>query len=295
MSRHRLGFVVLACLVLASLACSLGGGAVAPTNEPPTDAAQDAAQLVPTREPPTVPPVAPTQISTKAPPTAVPPGETPTGTGPDGCILSEQFLADVTIPDGTVLAPGSSFVKTWRVKNTGKCDWHEGVVIAFESGDRLDGPLTVAVGALPVGQQVDVSVPMQAPAQGGGYAGVWRMQDGGGRFFGERLTVNIVSVEALPQPTAAPAASYVPLFGHLYIGVKIYYGFGTNKTYGFEALGGSENCPSMSDGRGVLVRYPDGKTEWKDRMYLVGSGLYYVRRDDPKANDVQWVNLPGCR
>lgn len=208
--------------------------------------------------------------------------------------LNASFGADVTIPGGTRFDANASFVKTWRVKNTGKCDWSAGVVIAFESGDKMGAPATVRVGALPVGQQTDVSVSMRAPTQAGKYESVWRMQDAAGSFFGERLTVGIITNETRAQATATPAEDYVPLLGHLYIGVKIYYGTGTIKTYGFEALGGADRCPAMPSGKGVLVRYPDGSTEWKDRMHLVGSGLYFARRSDPKANDIQWVELPGC-
>jgi len=28
-----------------------------------------------------------------------------------------QFVTDVTVPDGTYLAPGTTFTKTWRLKN----------------------------------------------------------------------------------------------------------------------------------------------------------------------------------
>ena len=122
--------------------------------------------------------------------------------------LNAAFVADVTIPDGTRLDTGTSFVKTWRVKNTGKCDWHQDAVIAFESGDQLDAPLTVQVGALPVGQQVDVSVSMRAPVQAGKYTGVWRMQDGGGRFFGGQLTVKIIAaVTAAAGGGSTPSSS----------------------------------------------------------------------------------------
>ncbi len=52
MFSHRIRFAALLGLLLVTLACSLGGGAVTPTAEP-----TDEAQLVPTREAPTVPPV----------------------------------------------------------------------------------------------------------------------------------------------------------------------------------------------------------------------------------------------
>ena len=34
------------------------------------------------------------------------------------------FVTDVTIPDGTVLQPNETFVKTWRIKNIGTCAWN---------------------------------------------------------------------------------------------------------------------------------------------------------------------------
>ena len=39
-----------------------------------------------------------------------------------GCTLDSQYVADVTIPDGTVMSPGQAFVKKWQVKNPGTCD-----------------------------------------------------------------------------------------------------------------------------------------------------------------------------
>ena len=57
--------------------------------------------------------------------TAVPPTETPPPpvTTEAGCTLGSQYVADVTIPDGTVMSPNAALVKTWKVKNSGTCDW----------------------------------------------------------------------------------------------------------------------------------------------------------------------------
>ncbi len=205
MFRYRIRFVVLLGLVLTSLACSLGGGAVTPTVEP---ASTDAAQLVSTREAPTVPPVAPSQVPTKAPPTAVPPTETPTGTGPNGCILSEQFLADVTIPDGTVLAPGAAFVKTWRVKNNGTCEWVNYKLI-FAAGEQMGGPASVAVNATPTSGTVDISVNLVAPTTPGEHKGGWRFQATNGSVFGTLwVIINVPAPATATTPsTAAPASA----------------------------------------------------------------------------------------
>ena len=33
------------------------------------------------------------------------------------------FVKDVTISDGTIIGPGNSFKKTWRLQNVGTCSW----------------------------------------------------------------------------------------------------------------------------------------------------------------------------
>src|ERR1700704_1212338 len=33
------------------------------------------------------------------------------------------FVSDVTIADGTVMKPGQSFTKTWRISNSGSTTW----------------------------------------------------------------------------------------------------------------------------------------------------------------------------
>ncbi len=91
-----------------------------------------------------------------------------------------------------------------------------------------------------------------------------------------------------PEPTNTPPPHWVPLLGKIWTGVKVYYGTGDTKAYGFEILGGSENCPSLPSGRGVKVLYPSGSKEWKDREYLVSSGLFYVLDNDPAISAIQW-------
>src|SRR3974377_235848 len=146
MTRRFQFLIAVGMCLMVSLACSLGGsGTPALTSTPPEAAAQ-----APTRVPPTVPPIAPTTVPTQAPPTPVPPTETPTGSGPGGCTLVEQFIADVSIPDGTVMAPGAPFVKTWRVQNTGTCTWGNYKLI-FAAGNTMSGRAGVAGGSTPPG------------------------------------------------------------------------------------------------------------------------------------------------
>ena len=36
---------------------------------------------------------------------------------------SAQFVSDLSIPDGSSVAPGAAFTKTWRLLNNGTCTW----------------------------------------------------------------------------------------------------------------------------------------------------------------------------
>ena len=76
-----------------------------------------------------------------------------------------QFIADVTIPDGTSFAPGAAFKKTWRLKNIGTCAWNAAdVSLIHDSGEKMGVPATVALPTtVNPGQTVDITVDMVAP------------------------------------------------------------------------------------------------------------------------------------
>ena len=93
-------------------------------------------------------------------------------------------------------------------------------------------------------------------------------------------------------PVPSPTPKYVPVLAKIWTGVKVYYGQGDEKAYGFEVLGGSEDCPSIPSGKGLFVRYPDGNEEWKDRAYIVESGDFFVLTDDPAIPKLEWYEYP---
>ncbi len=97
-----------------------------------------------------------------------------------------QFIADVTIPDGTVMAPGTSFIKTFRIRNVGTCTWTTSYAMVFVSGSLMGAPSTVINLASPVasGQTMDFSIPMVAPGTPGHYRSFWRFRNASGAQFG---------------------------------------------------------------------------------------------------------------
>ena len=126
-----------------------------------------------------------------------------------GCTLDSQYVADVTIPDGTIMSPGAEFVKTWRIRNSGTCDWETGYELVYVSGEHMGGPASVSLPAVPAGGQTDISVNLEAPSSYGTHKGTWRIRSDEGIVFGTNLTVVIVvpaPVTGTPLPSDAPTS-----------------------------------------------------------------------------------------
>ncbi len=119
----------------------------------------------------------------------------------DSCNNS-AFMGDITIPDGTIMKPGTDFTKTWAIKNIGTCKWALGYSFVFVAGDKMDGyDIKFQSGAgvkkmiLPVvnpGETVNIDIEMTAHLAEGEYTGCWRMQDDKGYYFGTLACYKIV-------------------------------------------------------------------------------------------------------
>ncbi|HNT55245.1 MAG TPA: NBR1-Ig-like domain-containing protein [Anaerolineaceae bacterium] len=198
-----LASLVLVMALLLS-ACNLPRGTAAPTAGPTEPAATivartvsalltQSAQLTPQPtatlpaagqptpvEPATaVPSPAVTQIPTLAPTAAVP-TITPT---PQICDRG-SFVSE-TIPDDTSYLPGTSFVKTWRLKNNGTCTWSTAYSFVFVSGDAMGATTAIPLPAsVAPGATVDLTVTLTAPATPNTYRGEWMLQNASGVRFG---------------------------------------------------------------------------------------------------------------
>jgi formylglycine-generating enzyme required for sulfatase activity len=80
-----------------------------------------------------------------------------------------EYVADVTIPDGTEMNPGQVFLKTWKIRNAGSCSWDEGYKLIYQFGDEMLGKSSPLLGVVMPGQEVDVSVQFTAPMTKGEY------------------------------------------------------------------------------------------------------------------------------
>ncbi len=206
-----LGFFLIFAFI--PLACNLPGQQQPEPEEFSTSAAQTVeAQL--TNVASDVTEVAESTVTmTAAPPTVPAETDTPTAPPPSAtpeCTNKASFVKDVTIPDNTFLAPGESFVKTWRLKNAGTCTWKPGYSIVFISGNIMGGPASKPLSAsVQPNNTVNVSVDLVAPSTNGTHKGNWKLRDAGGVNFGIGANANnsfYVQIIVGPTPTPAPVS-----------------------------------------------------------------------------------------
>lgn len=129
--------------------------------------------------PPTIPGGTSSPASTAVPATAGP-------TSAASACDRAEFVEDVTVPDNTQVAPGATFVKTWRLRNAGTCTWNPDYRLVFSSGDALGAPdaSTLTTRSVPPGETVDISLTLKAPDQPGSYRGEWKMSNASNAIFG---------------------------------------------------------------------------------------------------------------
>lgn len=128
---------------------------------------------------------------------------------------NSAYVSDMTIPDGTEVAAGESFTKTWAILNTGTCTWTTDYSIDFYSGNDLDGSATALTESVAPNETVYISVDMVAPSTTGDYVGYWRMHNASDADFGASVYVMItVTMAYTSTPTATeteePASTPTP-------------------------------------------------------------------------------------
>jgi hypothetical protein len=115
----------------------------------------------------------------------LPQPESPSSQPSPTCADKAAFVSDVTIPDNTRVLAGNSFVKTWRLRNSGTCPWTADYALVFADGQRMGGPDSVPLpGPVAPGEAVDLSVKLTAPASDGTYEGKWQLRNADGVGFG---------------------------------------------------------------------------------------------------------------
>ena len=90
------------------------------------------------------------------------------------------------------VSAGQTFVKTWRMRNTGTCTWAGAYSLDYHSGERMAAPsYQLLRSSVPPGAEVDVSVRLVAPEVAGMYSATWQLSDPAYRPFGPLVYVQI--------------------------------------------------------------------------------------------------------
>lgn len=214
----------LLALALLLAACRSAPAETSPTPQPDTvltAAAQTAqAHLTETAQPTATPEATPTATSAPETPT-VSPSVTPTldlAVTPTTAVFATpptsssgdlaNWVADVTVPDYTDVAPGEAFTKTWRLRNDGTTTWTTDYSLAFFGGAQLGGPASVNVPEeVAPGEEVDISVDLVAATEAGTYQGFWKMRNAAGEFFDYAVFVIVDVVGGTGSGAGTPPAS----------------------------------------------------------------------------------------
>ncbi|PKO00184.1 MAG: hypothetical protein CVU42_05435 [Chloroflexi bacterium HGW-Chloroflexi-4] len=198
------------------------------------------------------------------------------------------FVADVTMPDNSTVYAGQSFYKTWRIKNTGTCNWTTAYSLYFLSGNSFSAPASIPfTNTVKPGETIDLTIPMISPSSTGDFTSNWMIAGpnssnfGVGTAPGTALTVKI-KVTAIP-PNHDPYTVYDFVANYCSGQWRTNASFITCPTTGYDYKNGTISrtfSPKLEDGtiddEGALITIPsyggDGFIQGQFPQYLVHSG-----------------------
>ena len=170
---------------------------------------------IPTEIPPTETAVVPPTSEVPLPPTEIPatPSEIPPTQDPN-CTNEALFIADVSIPDDTVLSAGEAFVKTWQIRNEGTCTWNASYKLVFSSGEQMNSALSIPLSETPPEETLNISVDLVAPINNGSYTGIYQLQNAQEEVFNigalDNIWLRIVVGDGAAPPPATVGGPTAP-------------------------------------------------------------------------------------
>lgn len=99
--------------------------------------------------------------------------------------------------ENVVVLPNQCIIKTWHIKNTGSVDWPEGVTIGYvgNPSNLIGNDTSFPVRSLKVGEEGDISIPIEAQSQPGSYQSSWQLMNSDKKPFGAKLLANVCVVD----------------------------------------------------------------------------------------------------
>lgn len=214
---------------------------------------------------------------------------------PSGCTDNMAYVADVTYDDKNMTAPpqvtpGQSFVKTWRVKNTGTCTWVSGYKLSYAYGNTsaasMGGQPVPITSPVAPGATTDLSASLTAPTAPGTYQGFWQMVNDKGTPFGQTIWAGVTVVDT-SQPTPAPVPAPVITSFSVTPGTIT---LGQCVTASWVVQGNVNNVVFERDGKDLWKGAPaSGQTQ--DCPPNAGTVVYALGAYGPGGQDLEQVNV----
>jgi hypothetical protein len=115
----------------------------------------------------------------------------PHPTATPSCQDNLTYISDLTVPDGSKVAPGAPIDKRWQVENSGSCNWDERYHLKLTNGPDLGAVPEQSLYPARAGTKATLRVLFTAPAQGGTYRSSWQAFSPDGKPFGDPIFIEI--------------------------------------------------------------------------------------------------------
>lgn len=199
-------FLFLLIFSLTASACNLGSSTPQEDTALATSAAQTIEALL----------TAAPQATTTPPIGGLPPNYTPPAATP-AASCEQNYLIDTWLRDNKIydkaetekaLEPGTGFVMTWKVNNTGPCVWDDTYRMVYDSGERLSTQDSVPVMpngyTVKNGETLTINIQMVAPKEVGKYESTYKLVDGQGNYV---FFLGIITTVGSPSSSNASLAA----------------------------------------------------------------------------------------
>ncbi|NMB54607.1 MAG: hypothetical protein GYA15_07885 [Leptolinea sp.] len=118
-----------------------------------------------------------------------------------GCSNLLAYINDITIPDGTIFAPGENIDKRWLVENQGTCNWNNRYSLRLTGGDPMGSTTAQSLTPALAGSQTVIRIPFKAPEGQGKYRSAWQAYTPDGVPFGDPI---FIVIEVVPRAASTP-------------------------------------------------------------------------------------------
>ncbi|MGC9400605.1 MAG: protein kinase domain-containing protein [Anaerolineae bacterium] len=165
-------------------------------NTPATSTPSPTVTLPPISEAATSIPITPSPTLTPTP--------TATQTRPAVTTARAEVLRLYVRPSDEAVPPETVVLAYITLRNGGNQQWPEGTRLAFVRGEQLGAPSTLALEPLGPGEQLQVLLPLHAPAEPDVYESIWEVQQPDGRSISSQIQLKVTVQEDLPTATPTP-------------------------------------------------------------------------------------------